>query len=281
MAEIMDITEPTKTAQTTAPDTEPSGWMSPTGEIRDGAPDNVRTLLEAKKWNTVEQIVDNYNLLEKQQGIGEHLVIPNADDPEFASKMGNIYNQFGRPETYDKYEFTNETDVKIDDELLDSFKQYAHKEGYSQKQLAGAIQFQLDAVAAGDKIYETKKTEQREENITAMKSKWGETQYEPTVRRIDVTAEKFGVLEFFKTMGIDKEPEIVNMLLTISNSDAEDTITTQTELVAKKTPQEEVEEIKKSESFLKKFDPKHKETMARFVELNQIIANSGQGRATR
>ena len=41
-------------------------------------------------------------------------------------------------------------------------------------------------------------------------------------------------------------------------------------------PEDEMEEIKASKEFIERFHPKHKETMARFMELNKIIANSRQ-----
>ncbi len=277
MVEIMDA-EPTKTAQTTAPDTEPTGFMSPDGEIREGAPENIKTLLEAKKWTNIRQMAEAYTELEKFKGKGEHLVIPEADDTEGWNK---VFKSLGRPETSDKYEFTNETGVEMSDELLGDFKQFAYKEGYTQKQLAGAIQFQLEAVKASNEIFETQQAERKETNIVAMKQKWGETNYEPTIKEIDATAEKLGVLEFFQTMGIDREPEIVNMLLTIKNSDSEDTITSGTPTKVTKSPAERLNEIKKSEAFTSKFHPDHTKTMTEYMALNQEIANSGQAQAPR
>ena len=279
MPDILNVdTEPTKPAQTPAPPTEPSGWMSADGEIRDSAPENIRTLMEKKKWTNINQIVDGYGELEKFKGAGEHLVIPEAEDVEGWDK---IRTQLGWVGSADKYEFTYDGDVSIGDELIGQFKEYANQRRWSQKEFEETVRFQLDAVAAQTEAYNVQTREREQENILAMKNKWGEANYDSTFRGIEATAQKLGVLEFFRKLNIDKEPEIVNMLITINSSDAEDTITPSTPPAATKTPLEELSEIKTSKAFLEKFNPEHKACMARFMELNMIVANAGQGSAPR
>jgi len=281
MTEIMDVdTEPVKTAQTQAPGSEPTGWMSPTGEIRDGAPENVRTLLESKKWNNINQIVDGYGELEKLVGVGEHLVIPKVDDPEFATKMGDVFNRLGRPDTSDKYEYEYEGDVEISDELTGQFKEYAHSLGLTQDQFNKILNFQLDAVAAQSQAYTEQAEAQRQENISALQLKWG-ANYETKIKGAKIIADSLGIYQTLEAKGLASDPVIIEMLDTIANRTSEDVITSVTTSSPTKTPQEELEEIKKDESFLKRFHPKHKETMARFMALNQIIANAGQSRQPR
>lgn len=278
MTELLDA-ESTKTAQTTAPETEPSTWMPLDDEFRNSAPDNVKDLITKKGYTHLGQLFDSYTELEKFKGVGEHLVIPETEDD--IEGWDKVFKLLGRPETSDKYEFSYEGDVEISDELLDSFKQFAHKEGYTQKQLAGAVKFQLDAVAATNEIFETQKAEQEEKNIRAMKKKWGESNYDSVFKGIEATAEKLGVLEFFRNHGIDKEPAIVNMLLTITNSDTEDEITDSDTTTAEKTPQERLDEIKKSDAFLQKFHPDHNKIMTEYMQINQAIVKAGQGKAPR
>ncbi len=279
MAEIMDIkTEPTMPAQTTAPDTEPTGWMSPEGDLREGAPENIKTLLDSKQWTNISQLATGYEELQKLVGVGDPLFIPKDDDIEGWDKL---HNKLGRPATHDKYDFKYEGEQEISPELVDLFKQHSFKQGKSQKMFEADVLFQLEAASEAEKIFQTQQTERREENIQSIKSKWGE-HYDPTIQRIDVMADKLGVKTFFEEMGIDKEPEVVNMLLTLANGDAESTLapSTETEPI-QKSPLDELNELKKSKAFLEKFDPDHKKTMERFMQLNQQIVNAGQGRAPR
>ena len=247
MAEIMDVdTEPIKPAQTPAPDTEPTGWMSPTGEIRDGAPEKVHNLIEAKKWNSVEQIVDSYLELEKFKGVGEHLVIPEAKDAE---GWDNVYKQLGRPETSDKYELTYDGEVEISEELSGQFKQFAHGLGLTQRQFDSIVRFQLDAVGAQGEAYNSQIAAQKEENIQALKQKWGEANYNAKVTGARIIADSLGIYQTLEAKGLASDPEIISMLDTIANRTTEDVITPQTPVTSQKSPMEELEEIKQSTAF--------------------------------
>ncbi len=277
MPEILSVdTEPVKPAQTPAPDTEPTGWMSPTGEIRDGAPETVRNLLEAKKWTNIEQIAEGFVNLEQKLGAGEHLFIPESE--EDTEGWNNVFKQLGRPETHDKYEVAYEGEVPVSDELVGQFKQFAHGLGLTQKQFNDVINFQLDAVTAQTVAYENQLATQKEENIQALKQKWGEVNYEVKVKGARIIADSLGIYQTLEAKGLASDPTIIEMLDTIASRTSEDVISPQSPAPPTKTPQEELDEIKKSESFLKKFDPKHKETMARFMQLNQEVANAGQAR---
>ncbi len=271
---MTDLLEANKTPET--PETTETGWVGSTGDFGEGVPDNIKSLIDNKKWDNVGQLADAFVELEKFNG--GKIKVPEAEDVE---GWNAIFNQLGRPESYDKYTFETESKVPVDDTLIDSFKQFAHKENYTQKQLQGAIQFQLDAVEAQDKIYNEQLDTRRNENIQAMKDKW-QTDFEPTMTKIDAVAEKLKISEFFKERGIDKEPEIINMLLTIANSDSEDSLTGPSlprEL--KRTLTEQMAELKASKAFTDKFDPAHKKTIETFIALNMEIANTGQSQAPR
>lgn len=280
MPEIMDVDiEPTKSAQTTAPTTEPTGWMSPTGEIRDGAPETVRNLLEAKKWTNVEQITDGFVNLEKMLGAGEHLFIPESEeDTEGWDKVRTKLGWVGSP---DKYEFNYEGEVPISDELLGQFKEYANKRRWSQKEFEETVGFQLDAIAAQTEAYNAQLATQKEENITALKQKWGEVNYEVKVKGARIIADSLGIYQTLEAKGLTSDPQIIEMLDTIASRTSEDVITPQPLGEPAKTPQERLEEIKKSEAFLQKFHRDHKKTMVEYMALNQEIANSGQAQQPR
>ncbi len=271
MVEIMDVEKPAET-------TEAKTWMNPNGDFGEGVPDNIKTLLDKKKWTNVNQLADGYVDLEKFKGAGEHLVIPEStDDVEGWNK---VFTAIGKPESADKYEFTNDTGIELSEDLMKGFKDFAHAANYTQSQLAGAIQFQLEAIKASDELYTAQQTERKTENIDAMKQKW-QADYESTVTKIDTTAEKLGVKEYFQNMGIDKEPEIINMLLTIANSDSEDRLSVDDGggTPAPTTLQDKLVEIMKSKEYLERFHPGHKAKMVEFMEINQQIANAGQGQA--
>lgn len=274
MTEIMEVpTEPKIEAQTPAPGTEPTDWMTLTDEFRNGAPENVKDLLTKKGYTHLGQFFDSYTEMEKFQGVGKHLVIPEAEDAE---GWNDVYNQLGRPPTHDKYEFAYEGDVEISEELTGQFKEYAHGLGLTQNQFNKIVNFQLDAVAAQTQAYEIQMTEQQEANVTALKEKFGEVNYNAKVTGARIIADSLGIYKTLEAKGLASDPDIIMMLDTIANRTDEDVIAPQTSVTTTKSPIEERDEIMKNPVFKDKFARGRKELMARYMELNQIIANSGQ-----
>ena len=254
MTELMDVnTEPTTEPTESTTQNAPSWYGEKFGE-----------LVKAKGWNGADDVLNGYSNLEKLKGM-----------PEFSKYMSDI------PEDANgyKYEFKGEGESPISKELLDGFFQFAHERKYPNSFINDVIDFQLDAIKSGDEIFAKQQEERKTENIDSMKQKWKD-EYEPTVTKIDTTAEKLGVKEYFENLGIDKEPEIVNMLLTIANSDSEDTLEPSGEAPSVPvTLQDKLNELMKSEAYLQRFHHNHKQAMADFMEINQQIANQGLGKA--
>lgn len=236
-------------------------------------------LVTAKGWTGADDVLKGYSELEKFKGVasGEHIVLPKSvDDVE---GWGKLFNAVGRPETADGYKFDNQTGIELGDELMSGFKAFAHKAGYTQNQLEGAINFQLDAIKASNEIFDKQQADTKAENIALMQQKW-QTDYEPTKTKIDAMSEKLGVKEFFESLGIDTDPRVVNMLLTVANSDSESLLNEGgDDAPIPKDLNEQMEEIKKNPALMDKFHQDHNKVYAEFMELNQKIANAGQGRA--
>lgn len=270
MSELLDVsTEPTIEAQTTAPETEPSAWMPLSDEQRQSAPENIKKLLEAKKWNSVDDFAKGYSELEKFVGVGKHLVLPSDDNPEL---WNNVWNELGRPENPDGYTLDGIEDAGLDDELVSKWKQYAHGQGYTQKQMESAVQFQLDIISEANKI-ENERVESIKTELT--KKYGGEVGFKNKMIEARSMADELGIYKTLEAKGIASDPEIIQMLVNMKERTAEGVITPPTPPQPNKNPVEELEEIKKSEAFTKRFHPQHKAVMQRFMELNQIIANSG------
>jgi hypothetical protein len=270
-------TEPVSPASTEAPASEPTGWMGNTGEFRDGTPDRIKALLDKKKWTTVEQLATGYEELEKFKGSGEHLVIPEAEDVD---GWENIYNQLGRPETADKYEYTNEKGVALDDSLMGLFKEYAHKTGKTQSQFQGDIDFQIDAIAAQEEVYNQQAAEKSEADTAKLKQMYG-INYETAMRDAGLTADRHNVSGEIEAEGLGNIPVVKQLLNIIANLEAEDGIGAPGGGAVEKSLDEQMSEIMASEAFKERFHKDHKTTMAKYMDLNRQIANSGGARASR
>jgi len=268
MEDILDV-EGTQTETSTETPTE-GGWITPDGKFSDNVPEDIKGLLEAKKWNSVDQLVKGYRELEKLTGTGKHLVIPDDDNPD---AWANVYNALGRPESPDKYELQYEGEVPISDELVSQFKEYAHGLGLNQKQFNDIVSFQLDVVDSQLKALE----EQKQAAVKQLKEKWGEANYDTKVRQARQTADKLGIYDILEKKGLASDPDIILMLDAIANKIAEDTITRPaSQQEVQKSPEERLAEIKKSEAFTKRFHPDHKKIMAEYLSLTQQLANEGK-----
>lgn len=273
-------TEPTAVAATSAPATEPTGWMGNTGEFRDGAPEAIQGLLEAKKWTNVEQMATAYSELEKFKGAGNGVIIPEADDENYAAKIGEIFGMLGKPESADKYEYTAESNIPLDDALLNGFKEFAHGQNYTQEQLKGAIDFQLDAIAAQEDIL-TQQLETKKADDTASLQKIYGINYDAAMNDAKLTSDKHGYTEDLANEGVYDLPVVKQLLNHIANLEAEDGVAPGGPAPVTKSLQEQLDEIKADPAFMNKFAPGRKELMERFKRINQEIANSGQAPVRR
>jgi len=275
MSEILESAESAQSAsegsasETSSSEQSQAGWLTPDGGITDGAPEIVRNLVEAKKWDNVEQLAKGYSELEKLVGTGDYVVLPKDDNPEAWDK---VYNTLGRPEEPDAYEIKYEGDLEIDPELSSRFKQYAHKLGLTQKQFNDIVSFQLDTVKLQAEAVQQRRQAEIEENINVLKREFG-LNYESKIRDARAIADKLGIYNVIEQKGLASDPDIIKMLDVIASRSAEDSIAPTGETAVGKTPEQELEDIKAGDAFTKKFHPDHKKIMERFMELNHIIAN--------
>ncbi|GAG49936.1 unnamed protein product, partial [marine sediment metagenome] len=178
--------EPVIPAASAPPASEPSGYMQTNGDFGDNAPDVIRNLMEKKQWSNVEDLAKGYQELESFKG-GAH-AIPEAEDVDGWKAINTAR---GVPESFDKYDYTNDSGIDLAPELMDGFKQMAFDAGYSPEQLKGAIDFQLDAVAAQTEVYEQQLQEKIQADIDTNKVAYG-INYENAMRDADLASNRHG-----------------------------------------------------------------------------------------
>ncbi len=274
-ATALETPPDTTPATTPAPATEPTGWMGNTGEFRDGAPERITELLGKKQWTTVEQMADAYVELETFKGSDKGVMIPNADDENYAEKIGEIFGLLGRPEAADKYEYTTDKEVPLSDELMTGFKQFAFGQNYTQEQMKGAMDFLLDATTAQEEALDQEAETKKAEGDAALKQLYG-INYEAAMSDAKLTADRHKYTEDLTNEGVYDLPIVKRLLNHIANIEKEDGIAPGGPPVAAKTLQEQLAEIKANPAFLDKFAPGRKELMANFMRVNQEMANTGQ-----
>lgn len=260
----------TVVVEPTAPTAPAAGWVSGDGTFGEGAPEEVQSLIDDKKYKTVMDVVSDLRGLEKFKGVGEHLIIPEEGDKD---GWNTIYNKLGRPETHNKYTFEPDPELPFEDDLIEKWKQHSHNQGKSQKVFEEDVKFYRDMVkdivAAEAAQQETVKAD----NLAALSTKYGEANVVTKITDARSIAEKLGIYQTLEEKGLASDVAVIDMLINIDAKTAEDTITTPSVPAVTETPEQELEKLTKSDELMKKFHPKHKEAHRRFIELNQIIAN--------
>jgi len=256
-------------ASSEPPATEPTGYMQSNGDFGENAPDVIRNLMDKKQWTNAEQMATGYTELETFKGGSS---IPEADDAEGWAKINTAR---GVPKEFGGYEYSTESGIDLAPELIDGFKQFAHKAGYSQEQLKGAIDFQLEAVAAQGELYEQQMQEADQADTEATKVHYG-INYENAMNDAKLTSDKHGFSTALEERGIRNIPIVTQMLNHIANLEAEDSINRPAEPVASKTLDQQMQDIKDNPAFMDKFDRGHKALMVEFQELNRKIVASRQ-----
>lgn len=283
MTELLDVsTEPVIPAQTPAPGSEPSSWMPLSDEQRNTAPENIKKIFETKKWSSVDDLANNYEKLEQVLGKGEHIFKPES--PDDADGWNKYYQQLGVPDDINGYEFEADEAVPFADEVLSRFKEFAKNQHYTKEQAAGAVAFQREIIkeaVAAETEAEAQAATQAEADLEIVRKALvtkagGEVAYQGMMVEARQVADALGIYPTLEKMGLASNPEVISMLTMIKENTTEGVLAPGTPTVPTKDPQEELNEIMKSEAFTNRFAPGRKAIMARYMELNKIIANSGK-----
>lgn len=282
MADLLDVnTEPVKTAQTVAPDSEPTRWMPLSEEQRNNAPESVRKLMEDKKWNSVEDFTDGYTDLEKILGKGEHIFKPES--PDDADGWAKYWQQITGISDASEFEFEADEIVPFDDAILGKFGEFSKKIHLNKEQAAGIVQFQRDIikeVMTAEAEAETERVATSEAEIEVIRKALvtkagGEVAYQNMMVEARQVADELGIYATLEKKGLASDPEIIGMLQEIKNRTKEGTILKVDQPVTTaKDPKAELKEITESKVFKNKFAPGRKELMERYMELCTIVGNS-------
>jgi len=224
----------------------------------------VQELVQKKGFKSLGDLAKSY--MEAESYIGKaksQLNIPEELDDE---AKNTILSALGRPEKPDDYSFEYDGSVKVDEELLEDFKKFAHEIGLTKDQFEPLVKFQLSiAEMAEQRLQEQRKAAQEE-----LRKKYG-ADFEANVKSAYNTAKALGIFETLEQKGLSDDADVIDMLVNISKKIGEEEIKPST-VSGQKTPQEELEEIVNSDAYVQKFHPEHQQAVMRVIELSKIIA---------
>jgi hypothetical protein len=269
----------------TDPAPQGQAWVNTDGSFGtlDSAPDTIRDLVSKKGWKGVGDLASAYTELEKFKGVSPDklFTVPEAGDVDGWSK---VYNKLGRPETPDKYttKFKAPEGIEIQQELLDNFKKYAHEKGMSDALFNDVVQFQLDASAEMQKIFQQQSEEaqkaqeeqlkvQRIEAEKALKEKYKWTkddEYQQGILEARKLADKLNIYQTLEKKGLADDPEVISMLVDISKNISESALP-KSNPTPKETKSEALSRIYNNPALNDKMHPDHEKVVRELHEVSR------------
>lgn len=244
-----------------------SDWITPEGGfVPEAAPEGIKEFLSAKKFSDVGTFVKSYQNLESEYGrVKSGNTLPETFSEDMIPK---IYRKLGTPESPDKYEYKAPEGVPIDENLLGSFKQFGHKLNLTNKQFQDVVNFQIDAMTSAQAAQAEANRKAIEEAANVLKGEWKEN-YETNFKKAKETAEKLELLDELEALGLADNPKVIKTLHKLNSQLSEDALKKPSAETIK-TPEQQLSELMKSDAYLNRMHPEHKNAMAQFLALHGI-----------
>ena len=224
-------------------------------------PDNLRNEPSLQTFTSVDNLAKSYvNAVKKIGGNPDHLV----QIPQEGESKDNFYNQIGRPQTPEGYEFGTEPD----DERLNFYRDAVHKFGLTQDQAANMLQLYAAVENEQTKANDKANADFAVEGQIELKREWG-THYDSKIDMAQRAFAQFATPEFSKIMdetGIGNHPELLKAFSKVGEAMGDDKLVVGTGRAVGMSPQQAKEEIESlyrdkefSKSYLDKTDPGHQD----------------------
>jgi len=163
-----------------------------TGDFRSGLDESLRDDPSLSDIKNVNDLAKSY--VNAQRMIGSSIRIPGEDAgdeqreefyrklqdvpgvaklPQNEEEWGHFYNKMGRPENPAGYEYEFPEGVPVDEEVLHSFSDFAHKLGLTKAQAKAVTGFQANWIASTLQQDAVATEQARQSNEAILKEKWG------------------------------------------------------------------------------------------------------------
>jgi len=224
-------------------------------------PEGLRNEPSLQTFTSVDNLAKSYvNAVKKIGGNPDHLV----QLPQEGESRDNFYNQIGRPQTPEGYDFGTEPG----DNRLDFFKDAVHKIGLTQDQATNMLQLYAAVEQEQSKAGDKANADFAVNSQIELKREWG-VEYDSNIDMAQRAFAQFATPEFSKIMdetGIGNHPELLKAFSKVGKAMGDDKLVVGTGRAVGMSPQQAKEEIESlyrdkefSKSYLDKTDPGHKD----------------------
>ena len=235
-------------------------------------PESLRNEPSLQTFTSVDNLAKSYvNAVKKIGGNPDHLV----QLPQEGESRDNFYNQIGRPETPDGYNFGTEPG----DNRLDFFKDAVHKIGLTQDQATNMLQLYAAVENEQSKASDKANADFAVESQIELKREWG-VDYDSKIDMAQRAFAQFATPEFSKIMdetGIGNHPELLKAFSKVGEAMGDDKLVVGSGRAVGMSPQQAKEEIESlyrdkefSKAYLDRTDPGHKDASSKMGGLFKV-----------
>ena len=235
-------------------------------------PESLRNEPSLQTFTSVDNLAKSYvNAVKKIGGNPDHLV----QLPQEGESRDNFYNQIGRPETPDGYNFGTEPG----DNRLDFFKDAVHKIGLTQDQATNMLQLYAAVENEQSKASDRANADFAVESQIELKREWG-VDYDSKIDMAQRAFAQFATPEFSKIMdetGIGNHPELLKAFSKVGEAMGDDKLVVGSGRAVGMSPQQAKEEIESlyrdkefSKAYLDRTDPGHKDASSKMGGLFKV-----------
>lgn len=248
------------------------GYVNTDGSFGDMsiAPENVRNFVSKNGYKDVSSMVESHQELQSFVGQREKILrIPDEGDTEGWAKA-NI--RLGMPEKAEDYKLNiaDNSSLKGETDLINSFKTYAHQGGMPQKGFDSVVNFYEAAMESGEKEYKRQMDEAQE----AIRGRFDtEDEYNKYTQKALGFAEQFkldndrSVADVIEDRGLAHDPEILEMLSKLADSTSEDALPRSEASGSPVSRADKITAITNNPAFTDAFHPGHNKLMEEWKAL--------------
>ena len=213
-------TEPTKeTTATVTPTAKTSTW-------KESISQEYRTNPNIEKFTEIDALAKSYINAVSMIGTDK---IPLPGKTATDEQWNEVYNKLGRPESPDKYKLELKTDVApVDENVIKTFAQNAHKLGLNNKQAQGILEFYKQTLESSAKEMNVNMEYAQEQASNELRQEWGRA-YDDNLKKAAAVAKTYLEPELLDTQLRDgsrlgDNPKIIKAFANIANLLSEDKI---------------------------------------------------------
>jgi len=260
---------------------EPTATIEPTttNEVswRDSLPDELKSNASLEKFSDVSTLAKSYINAESMIG-KDKMVIPGANTTE--DEWNDIYDKLGRPSDPNAYELTAELaeGEPIDEQLMSSFKETAHKHGLSPTQAQGLLDYYNSISSQSMVDLENNAVLAQEQSQRELREEWGRSYEENLNKASNVGKQFFGEdvfgLQLSDGSNLGDNPALIKGLSKMASIVSEDVFAgDKTAASSSANMQQQINDLTAPNGpYWNKMDPQHEATVQKVLALREIVS---------